>query len=872
MLERFVERSVAWAIAHAKLVILLCVALTVAAAVYSAETLKMDSDTANMISPSLPWKQEMRRIDAQFPQDAGLLVIMVDSPTPDLAEDAAARLYAKLAERTDLFQSVRRADGGPFFDRYGLLFLDTKDLQQVAQSTIRAQPFIASLAADPSLRGLFDVLSLAMEGVARKATDFKSVERPLSAIAGATSAALSGDDTPLSWRSLMIDKPVDPRELRKLIMAQPKRDFTALQPGAKASAAVRQIVKELNLTQEGVTVRLTGPIALNDEEFGTVAHGTGWGIVASILIVLGLLFTALRSLKLIAACFITLILGLILTFGFAAVAIGSLNLISIAFAVMFIGLSIDFGIQFGVRYGQERFIADDAGSLPRTGRAMARPLTLAAVAIAAGFLSFTPTDYRGVSDLGLIAGAGMAITLILNLTLLPALLQLFRPRSPAIDMGFAWAKGADDFMLRRRWLVLGIWGVLAVAGIVASFSLRFDFNPLHLKDNKTESVSSLLDLMRDPVRTPYNIEILARNEQEADALTARLKQLPEVYAVLSAATFVPKDQEAKLAIIQDLNDLVGFGLDTVEPVPPPTPEEVRASLRACAEKLRAAVASSDVARQLARLLDQAASSDDAFLQRLDHVLLSTLPQRLAALKAALAAGPLTVDTLPEEIRNQWISSSGVAKIVVIPKGDSNDNAVLERFVTAVQRIAPNANGPAVQIYEAGHAVSKAFRVATLWALASMAILLGVILRRFIDVVYVLLPLAVAALVTVAICRAFGLQLNFANIITLPLLLGIGVAFNIYFVVNWRKGIAQPLQTATARAVLFSAFTTSASFASLALSSHVGTAGMGLMLLTGLAVTLVGTFTFLPSLLGPPPASSAERTGAKPLPAGAGGHG
>jgi uncharacterized protein len=871
MLERVVERSVAWAIAYAKLVILICLALTVAAAAYSARALKMDSDTANMISPSLPWKQEMRRIDAQFPQDSGLLVVMVDSRTPDLAEDAAARLYAKIAERTDLFQSVRRADGGPFYDRYGLLFLDTKDLQQVSQSIIRAQPFIASLAADPSLRGLFNVLSLAMEGVARKATDFKSIERPLSTIASATSAALSGDETPVSWRSLMIDKPVEPRELRKLILAQPRRDFSALQPGAKASAAVRQIAKDLDLAQQGVTVRLTGPIALNDEEFGTVAQGTGWGLIASIVIVLGLLFTALRSFKLIAACFITLILGLILTFGFAAVAIGSLNLISIAFAVMFIGLSIDFGIQFGVRYGQERFIADDAGTLPRTGRAMARPLTLAAVAIAAGFLSFTPTDYRGVSDLGLIAGAGMAITLILNLTLLPALLQVFRPRSPAIDMGFAWAKGADDFMLRRRWLVLGVWAVLAIAGIVSAFTLRFDFNPLHLKDNKTESVSSLLDLMRDPVRTPYNIEILAANEQEAEVLSAKLGQLPEVYAVLSAATFVPKDQETKLAIIQDLGDLVGMGLETIEPATPPTPDQVRASLRACAEKLRMAVASSDVARQLARLLDQAAGSDDAFLQRLDRVLLSTLPQRLATLRASLTAKPLTVATLPPEIRNDWISAGGQAKLMVIPKGDSNDNAVLERFVTAVQRIAPNANGPAVQIYEAGHAVSKAFRVATLWALASMAILLGVILRRFVDVVYVLLPLAVAALVTIGICRAFGLQLNFANIITLPLLLGIGVAFNIYFVVNWRKGISQPLQTATARAVLFSAFTTSASFASLALSSHVGTAGMGLMLLTGLAVTLVGTFTFLPSLLGRPPASAHAAIGTKPLHAGAGGH-
>ncbi len=167
-------------------------------------------------------------------------------------------------------------------------------------------------------------------------------------------------------------------------------------------------------------MRLTGQVPLNDEEFGTVAEGMGWALFLSIVLVLGLLFAALRSIKLIVACFVTLIVGLIWTFGFTALAIGSLNLVSIAFAVMFIGLSIDFGIQFGVRYGQERFIADDGSSLPRTGRFMARPLTLAAIAIAAGFLSFLPTDYKGVSELGLIAAAGMAITLLLNLTLLPA--------------------------------------------------------------------------------------------------------------------------------------------------------------------------------------------------------------------------------------------------------------------------------------------------------------------------------------------------------------------------------------------------------------------------------------------------------------------
>jgi len=856
-MERFVEHLVARAIANAKLVIALALALTVAAGFYAARNLTMDTNTANMIAPSLPWKQEMLRINAAFPQNSGLLVVVIDGRNADLAEDAAAKLFARMAERTDLFDTVRRGDGGPFYDRYGMLLLPTKDLEQISRSVIRAQPFIASLAADPSLRGLFDVLALAMEGVARKATDFASLERPLSAIASAMTNALSGNASPLSWRELMIDTPVQPRELRKLILAQPKRDFQALQPGAKASAAVREMARELELTPErGVTMRLTGQVALNDEEFGTVAEGMGWALIASVLVVLALLFAALRSFKLIAACFITLIIGLVLTFGFAALAIGTLNLVSIAFAVMFIGLSIDFSIQFGVRYGQERFEADDSGALPRTGRFMARPLTLAAIAIAAGFLSFTPTDYRGVSDLGWIAGAGMIITIVLNFTLLPALLQLFRTRARAEDMGFAWARPVDDFLLRRRWLVLAIWAIVAVAGMLAGLGLRFDFNPLHLKDAKVESVATMVDLMRDPLRTPYNIEILAPDIDEAQALAERIKQLPEVHAVLSAATFVPKDQEAKLAIIQDLNDLVGLSLEFAEPAAAPTSDEIRAALRNCAAKLREAVASSDIAQQLARLLDQAAESDDAVLQTLDYVLLSTLEPRLNALKTALAAGPLTVDTLPEDIRRDWIAADGSARLLVIPAGDSNDNAVLERFVTAVRAVAPQANGSAVQIYEAGAAVAKAFRIATILAMASMAVLLILVLRRVVDVVMVLLPLVAAALVTAIVCWVIGLQLNFANIIALPLLLGIGVAFNIYFVVNWRNGIPHPLETSTARAVLFSGLTTGSTFASLALSSHPGTAGMGIVLMTGMAATLLSIFTLMPALLGPVPGKAS----------------
>jgi hopanoid biosynthesis associated RND transporter like protein HpnN len=853
MLERLVGAIVAWSERRALLLVILSLLLTAGAGVFTARHLGMDTDTANMISPDLSWRKDLAHFNSLFPQNTGLLVVMIDGKTPDAAEDAAAALFAKIEARKDLFATARRADGGPFFEKYGLLFLPTDQVQKIADAVIEAQPFIGSLTQDPSLRGLFDVLSLAMQGVMQKAGSIDRLEKPLAAISATLSDALSGSRQAMSWQTLLLDRPVEARDLRRLILTQPNRDFAALKPGAAATGFIRDTVKELGLTPDtGVTIRLTGPVALNDDEFATVAEGMGWALLISTVLVLLWLFMALRSIKLILATFITLIIGLVLTFAFATLAVGKLNLISVAFAVMFIGLSIDFGIQFGVRYGQEKVEGGLTGALVRTGLAMARPLTLAAIAIAVGFAAFIPTDYRGVSELGLIATAGMAITLALNVTLLPALLALLRPRILSGEMGFAWGKPADRWLVNNRKLVLVGWGIVAVIGVVLSPRLEFDFHPLHLKDPKVESMAAILDLMKDPIRSPYAIEILVPNAAAADELKAKLGKLREVHAVISASSFVPKDQEDKLAILGDLQMLMGLTLEPISTKPAPTVDEVRASLKQCAAKLREALPSSDKAQQLARLLDQAAAAEASLFPELQRMLVDGLTPRLKMLASALQAEPVTLETLPDEIQSQWIAADGEMRLTVMPKGDSNDSTVLANFVTAVRGVAPEATGPAVQIYESGRAVTKAFQMATLTAIIAIAILLFAILRRPRDVAYVMLPLLMTALGTIIICVTFGLKLDFANIIALPLLLGIGVAFDIYFVVNWRRGITEPLSTSTARAVLFSALTTGSSFGSLALSSHPGTARMGMLLLISLTMLLVVIFAFMPVLMGKPP--------------------
>jgi hopanoid biosynthesis associated RND transporter like protein HpnN len=856
MLERAVAALVGWSARRAALVVLVLAALAVWAGIHVAHTLRMNSDTSAMISSKLAWRQQWQELGRLFPQNNGLLVAVVDGSTPDQAEDATQALYEALAGRSDLFTSVRRPDGGSFFQRYGLLFLPVETLQKMSDSIAMAQPFIASLRADPSLRGLFDMLGLAADGIAQQPGGLGMLQRPLDAIEASLTSTLDGEPKPLSWQTLLMDRPVTQHDLRHLILTQPVRDFSSLATAAAATRFIRDEAQRLGLTPDkGVKVRLTGSVALQDEELQTATEGLGTALAVSIALVLGLLLVALRSAKLILASFITLLVGLVLTFAFASFTVNPLNPISVAFAVMFIGLSIDFGIQFGVRFGQERFLdADPASVLPRTGYAMARPLTLAAAAIAVGFASFLPTDYRGVSELGLIATAGMVVTLVLNLTLMPALLALLKPSGQPREMGYGWAAPIDERLLKYRRWVLAVFGLVTLLGIGAAFWLRFDFNPLHLRDPKVESMATILDLMRDPLNSPFTIEALAPDIGAAQEMAKKLSALPEVAAVITAASFVPPDQDRKLAIISDLQFLIGPTLDQTETRPPPTDEEIRTSMRGCAEKLRQALPNLPVAQRLAAALDRAAAADAAFYPQLTQILIASLDARLKMLSVALTAEPLDLSKLPDDLRREWIAADGRARLQAIPSGDSNDNETITRLVTAVRSVLPDATGSAVQIYESGRAVANAFRIATITALVAVTLLLGLLLRRVRDVALVLAPILVAGFATILVCVVTGLEINFANIIALPLLLGIGVAFTIYFVVNWRKGVTHPLTSSTARAVLYSALATGASFGSLALSSHPGTAGMGLLLLLAMVIMLSTIFLFLPALMGPPPQS------------------
>ena len=815
-------------------------------------------DSNKLLSSSLPWRQQEVMLDAAFPQRIDRIVAVIDAKTPEAADDAALALVNGLSSRSDVIRTISRLDGEAFFERNGILFLSVDEVRRETAELISAQPFLGTLAADPTLRGIFRTFSQSLEGVRLEKANLEDLRPGMAAVADALERVAEGKAPAFSWRTLITGRTPKPSELRRFVNIQPVLDFNDLQPGGKATAVIRDAASRLGLTPEkGVKVRLTGSVALSDEEFATIADGAALNGAVTLLLVGFVLWLALKKARVILAVFVSLVFGLILTAAVGLWLVGALNPISVAFAVLFVGLGVDFGIQFSVRYRSERHAS---GAMDRallaTGRGMAGPLLLAAASIATAFYSFLPTAYLGLSELGLIAGTGIIIAFVTTVTLLPALLAVLNPSSEQSPIGYAALAPLDRFLDKQRNWIVGVTLAATVLGLPLLAGLRFDFNPLNLRAQDTESIATLLELMHDPDNSPNTIEVLKSDLVQASALAARLRQLPEVGRVLTLQSFVPEDQEAKLALIEDANFFLQNTLNPDQIDGEPTSAETEAALDNLIHDLSDAARDLDSpaavqARRLASLLAALAKAPRATLDEAGQALVAPLKTTLRQVRRLLTAEPVSIDMLPPALKKAWLSADGRARVEVAPKGDGNDNATLHRFITAVRSVDPEATGKPIFIIEAADTMINAFVQAGILSVGSIALILFIALRRWIDVALTLVPLLVAIVVTLEICVLIGLPLNFANIIALPLLLGVGVAFKIYYIIAWRSGETNFLQSSLTRAIFFSACTTAIAFGSLWLSHHPGTSSMGKLMALALVCTMAAAVLFQPVLMGPP---------------------
>jgi hypothetical protein len=588
--------------------------------------------------------------------------------------------------------------------------------------------------------------------------------------------------------------------------------------------------------------------------------------IASLVLVAIILALGLRSFRMVISTLATLIVGLIWTAGFTAAAIGHLNLISVCFAVLFIGLGVDFGIHLCIRYrellasGLEHSVA-----LNETARDVGSSIFLCATTTAIGFFAFVPTDFVGVAELGLISGTGMFISLFCTLTLLPALLSLRPiPTGRKYSGGVSWSNASlAELPLRHPRAIRGTALVMGVAAIFLLPRARFDNNPLNVRDPSSESVRTFNELLEKGISSPWSLNAVAPSLDSAHLLAERIEALDVVERVVTVSDYVPTDQANKLEIIEDVAMFVA---------PPPGPDG-RVPPPSVAEQLEALV---DLSRELGRLQASGEQSElvasasvlrpvlDRYLRRLEDSpdptreiealqssMLGSLPEQLRVLDAALSAGHVALEKLPDAILERMISADGRVRLQIFPRDDLNDHAALAAFVDEVKTITPEVAGSASEILESGRSVVRALTQALLSAFVVITLFLLALWRRIDDTALVLIPLLLASALTVATAVLADIPFNFADVIVLPLLLGIGVDSGIHLVHRARAAAAGEvnlLATSTARAVAYSALTTIASFGSLGLATHLGLATLGRLLTIGVTFTLICNLIVLPALI------------------------
>ncbi len=867
-LERALRAWVALALRRPLATVLAFVALTAASAWYTATRFRISTDRDAMVSPELPFRRVQARLEEEFPQLGHTLVVVIDASTPEGARATARALARACAARDDLFRTVFLPLVDPFLEAHGLLFLSPAELDRLATRLAQVQPFLGRLARDPTLRGLCALLVQALDEE-DAALELDALFAQLDLVLAEVGA---GRPATLSWQELVGGAQAS--ELRRqLVVLQPRLDYGALFPGERAIAFVREQAAALaSADAPAARVRLTGGVALDQEELASVLTGSERIAAVVLALVLAVLAWGLRSWRLVLAVQVALLGGLVQTAAFAMAAVAHLNLISIAFAALYLGLGVDHAIHLALRFQELLAQTRDHARAARAAALDVGPsLVLCALTTAIGFYAFVPTAYSGVSELGLISGTGMLLGVASTLAVLPALFVLGPLRVAPRDARALSPRARRVLALpeRRRIAIRVGAGALGALSLALLARVRFDANPLNLRDEASESVATFRDLLEQSGTPPWSLNALAADRAEAERTAAALRALPAVGRALTLASFVPGGQPAKLEALDELSLLVGFDLAARPADGDASSAAERAdALDALAGALDARVARApgdEAARGLGAALgrfqdalarapaEEAARRTDA----LERALLATLPESLERLGRSLAARGFGADDLPPELVARWRSPQGSWRVEAFPADDLDEPRAMRRFVDAVRSVAPRATGAPSTILDSGDAVVGAFRQALAAALVAIVVLLAVLLRSARETLLVLAPLLLAAALTGATLVALDLPFNFANVIGLPLLLGTGVDGSLHVVLRARSVRRGLLETSTARGIVYSALTTLCSFASLSASAHPGTASMGTILSIGIAWSLVCSLVVLPAMLAGPAQAGAR---------------
>lgn len=800
----------------------------------AVDRFQMNSNLSDLIRQEAPWRDDFNAYQDRFPDLVATAVVVVSGTSFQAVEAMTTRLEAVIRGQDTFFRAVSAPQNDPFFRRHAFLYLNSDELDDMADRLAEAQPMLTAVAEDPSLRG---ILELVADGVENEpGAGFDTIVRLLRESA---EAVLAGRDPSVSWTDEFFE--VDGTQHR-LIFLKGQANFGESLPNAEVMARLRSLIAELPPV-EGASARITGEIALAHEEIEAALSGVriaGW---VAVVLLMAVLILGVRSAKIIVATFALLIVGIGWTSAYAMLTVGEYNTLSIIFLVMFFGLGVDFAVHYSLRY-QEAINTgggDVVDALTSTTGSVGGAIAICTVTTAIGFLGFYPTDYKGLADLGIISAGGMLIAAFLTFTLLPALYAVLgNIRRHVVDL--PTGDRLVSFLIGRRgWVLSGLVAAAMAAGLVATRS-HFDYSVLALKNPASESMQTLRALQADDVATDYALTIMAQHAIDKEALVA----LDTVDSVTLPEDYVPEDQQEKLFVLEDLQGLLWSALEPARTLDPPSANELAEALA----NLNEALASAPQLDGLAAVLRELQERSPQTLLIWQRGVTSNLLEELEWLREALYVDEVGFDDLPRALRERLVSAQGDQLAVVTPGEDIARVEALSEFVESVREVEPVATGRPVIEWGVGDIVISSFRQALLFATAGILVVLFVMFRNLRDGLLILVPLGLAAVFTLAVGVLLDMPLNMANILVLPLIFGLGVDNGIHVVDRFHRAgdVSHLMHSSTPRAVMLSTLTTIGTFAALTLSPHQGTASVGVLLSVAVALLLLFTIFVLPVLL------------------------
>lgn len=871
---------------HPWWVVSISLALAVLSLWFTVTHLQFNTSRQDLISKDMKFHVLYQQYRERFRDFDGMIVV-VEGEDPESMGRFADQLVARLQSRPDFSSEIYYKIDTEYFKSKSLLFLEVDALQQLADQLVSHREFLEGVNASPGLNTLLTRLNREIStGVVESLlTDFlgtgeeEAADDPadlslLISLLAQMTRHLEGDARYRSpWATFLTKEDHPLQEAGYLVSDDERLLFILLDPketegdfaGSRdAIEGIRAIISDLIPGFPHIKVGMTGGEVIASDEMHTthtdVKRASRYALTGVAL--LFILFYRRITEPLLAM--FTLIVSISWAMGYTTLAVGHLNILSVVFTTILIGLGIDFGIHILCRYREERRSGQGAQlamrhTLQQTGQGnLAGAVT---TAIAFGAMVFT--DFVGIVELGIITAGGIVLCFIGMVLLLPALISLEeRWRKPVYTQPERVEKRDALFekLYSHYYLIIFIsLGLLLWCGYVSK-DLYFDYNLLNMQAKGTEAVRYEMKIIQNAKRASWNAALVADNLEDARDKYQALKAMPSVGKVESLLSAIPENQSARLRQVKTLAPLI----DPLAVAPADEPFSLQA-VRATVNKIRFKLRKKEKegerddvyeASRRARQLDEVLKNTDPAtaanrLQGFSRTLFADYRNKIADLKRSVHPAPVKVEDLPKDLRDRFVSADGKYLLLVYPGINIWEREEMEKFLGEMRRIDPNVTGNAVHMFESSRLMIDAYIHAGLYALAAIFLYLMLTLRNFKTTVLVLLPTLAGAVLTLGLMRWTGIQFNLANLVILPLILGIGVVDGVHILHRNRENPEagrNVISKSTGQAVVLTSLTTMIGFGSLMVADHQGVYSIGLVLTLGVGSCMIMSVTLLPALI------------------------